>query len=194
MFDKLKGNTPTERVAEPRAVEPPMAASSSASQSQSKSAVIGVGIRIQGDISGTENILVEGQVEGRINLDSNDVIIGKSGRVVADVTANSIRVSGEVNGDLRAKERVVISGTGNVRGNVIAPRVVLEDGAVFKGSIDMDPGETVNSKLAATATKSTTRTPEVVASAAKPATGSAGLDAAAKDAGSKSPDLALKGS
>ena len=194
MFDKLKGNTSNERVAEPRAVEPPMAASSSASQSQSKSAVIGVGIRIQGDISGTENILVEGQVEGRINLDSNDVIIGKSGRIVADVTANSIRVSGEVKGDLRAKERVVISGTGNVRGNVIAPRVVLEDGAVFKGSIDMNPGETANSKLTGTASKSATRVPEAVTSAAKPAMASAGPDTAAKDTGSKSPDLALKGS
>jgi cytoskeletal protein CcmA (bactofilin family) len=153
-----------------------------------KAAVIGSGIRINGEISGNENLLIEGQVDGRISLAGNDVTIGKSGRVVADVTAKTIRVAGEVNGDLKAKERVVISGSGNVRGNVVAPRVVLEDGAVFKGSIDMDPGDSAIAELAAAKSASRPNGASASTLASNSATGSA-----ATEATKSSPDLALKG-
>ena len=71
--------------------------------------------------------------------------MGQSGKVNANVTAKTIKIEGEVKGDIKGNEKVVVSKSGNVRGNIIAPRVTLEDGAKFKGSIDMDPGETTAS-------------------------------------------------
>lgn len=180
-----------------RATEPAMAApaapvSSGLTQTAGKAAVIGAGIKINGEISGSENLLIEGHVDGRISLSGNDVTVGKSGRVIADVTAKTIRVAGEVHGDLKAKERVVISGSGNVRGNVIAPRVVLEDGAVFKGSIDMDPGDSAVADLAAA--KSAGRPGGAAASApASPIKSGSAAGQATSETANKSPDLALKG-
>jgi len=66
--------------------------------------------------------------------------VGESGSVSADIQARSVSIDGEVTGDINGSEKVVISRSGNVRGNIVAPRVTLEDGAIFKGSIDMDPG------------------------------------------------------
>lgn len=200
MFDKLKSSATSDRAVDVKAAEPAMASpagatSAGVTQSAGKAAVIGAGIKINGEISGNENLLIEGQVDGRINLAGNDVTIGKSGRVVADVSAKTIRVAGEVNGDLKAKERVVISGSGNVRGNVIAPRVVLEDGAIFKGSIDMDPGDSAITELAAAKSASkpngATLSASVRASAAPSSSGSAAQ--AGVEAAKNTPDLALKG-
>lgn len=196
MFDKLKNTTPTERNMDTKPVEPPMAASSGLTQSAGKAAVIGAGIKINGEISGSENILIEGQVDGSINLGANDVTIGKSGQVKADVTAKAIRVAGEVSGDLKAKERVVISGSGNVRGNVVAPRVVLEDGAIFKGSIDMDPGDSATSELGVSGSRLGSKANGVTATGPAAEASAASVSkpsVAAGDASKNSPDLALKG-
>jgi cytoskeletal protein CcmA (bactofilin family) len=192
MFDKLKNTSSTDRAMETKAAEPAMAAPAGLMQTAGKAAVIGAGIKINGEISGSENLLIEGHVDGQINLAGNDVTIGKSGRIVADVTAKTIRVAGEVNGDLKAKERVVISGSGNVRGNVVAPRVVLEDGAIFKGSIDMDPGDSAVAELAAAKSASKPNVAAAGPSAATFGTGSA-AGQAATEAAKKAPDLALKG-
>lgn len=106
-------------------------------------AVIGPGIHISGDISGDENLLVEGRVEGKINLDAHQVEVGQGGRVNADIRAKVVKIAGEVRGDLVGMEKVIISSSGNVHGNIVTPRMVLEDGAMFKGGIDMDPQEQV---------------------------------------------------
>ncbi len=103
--------------------------------------MIGPTIKIKGDITGDENLTIEGCVEGNVELGAHEVCIGQSGRVNANVTAKTIKIEGEVKGDITGNEKVVVSKSGNVRGNIIAPRVTLEDGAKFKGSIDMDPGE-----------------------------------------------------
>jgi len=116
-------------------------ASASPSVNVTRAAVIGPGIKIDGEITGKEDLIVEGQVNGKIKLDSHQVDIGKDGQVSADITARVIKIAGEVHGDLNGTEKVVIAGSGNVRGNIVAPRMTLEDGAIFKGSIDMDPGE-----------------------------------------------------
>ncbi len=113
--------------------------------SSGKAAVIGPGIQIKGDITGDENLIVEGKVSGKIKLDSHQVDIGQNGQVNADITARVIKISGKVRGDLNGTEKVVISSSGNVHGNIVAPRMTLEDGAIFKGSIDMDPGEPAQS-------------------------------------------------
>ena len=103
--------------------------------------MIGPTIKIKGDISGEENLIIEGMVDGSVDLDGHELAIGKAGRVTADVKASVVRIQGEVRGDIVGREKVVLSRSGNVLGNIVAPRVTLEDGAKFKGSIDMDPGE-----------------------------------------------------
>ncbi len=101
--------------------------------------MIGKTISIKGDITGEENLVIEGKVDGTVQLKSNDLTIGQSGRVNANLTANVVRIDGEVKGDIVGTEKVVITKTGRVQGNIVGPRVTLEDGAKFKGSIDMDP-------------------------------------------------------
>jgi cytoskeletal protein CcmA (bactofilin family) len=102
-------------------------------------AMIGKTITIKGDISGEESLVVEGRVDGTIHLKNNDLTVGQSGRVNANVTANVVRIDGEVTGDIIGIEKVVVTKTGRVHGNIVGPRVTLEDGAKFKGAIDMDP-------------------------------------------------------
>lgn len=112
----------------------------SSSRARSKSpATIGPSIRIKGDVTGEEDLIIEGCVDGEVTVKNNDVTIGRNGKVNAHVYAKSISVEGELQGDLIGEERVVIRNTGNVQGNIVAPRVSLEEGAKFKGSIDMDP-------------------------------------------------------
>lgn len=101
--------------------------------------MIGPNSIIKGEIAGDEDIVIEGRVEGIINLHSNQVSIGESGNVRADIHARVIKIDGTIIGDMCASENVMISKSGNVSGNIVAPRVTLEDGAIFKGSIDMDP-------------------------------------------------------
>ena len=103
--------------------------------------MIGPTIKIKGEVSGDEDLLIQGQVEGTITLKAHQVVVGESGQVFADILAKTIKIDGKVNGDVTGTENVVISKLGNVRGNLVAPRVLLEDGAIFKGSIDMDPGD-----------------------------------------------------
>ncbi|MEE2781712.1 MAG: polymer-forming cytoskeletal protein [Pseudomonadota bacterium] len=104
-------------------------------------AMIGQSIHIKGTISGAENLTIEGTVEGSIHLPDTDLTVGEAGQITADIAAKNVRVDGKVTGDIKGTAKVVISKTGRVLGNVVAPRVTLEDGAKFKGSIDMDPGE-----------------------------------------------------
>jgi len=101
--------------------------------------MIGKSIVIKGDITGEESLVVEGRVDGTIHLKNNDLTVGQSGRVNANVTASVVRIDGEVTGDIVGIEKVVVTKTGRVHGNIVGPRVTLEDGAKFKGSIDMDP-------------------------------------------------------
>ena len=103
--------------------------------------MIGPSITIKGTVTGDEDLTIQGKVEGSIELNDHEVSVGSSGQVTADINARVIRIDGEVSGDVSGNEKVVISKSGNVRGNIVAPRVTLEDGAVFKGSIDMDPGD-----------------------------------------------------
>ncbi len=105
--------------------------------------MIGPTIRIKGEVSGEENLLIEGRVDGTVSLRGKDLTVGSSGSVNANVTATVVKIDGEVKGDITGEEKVIISNTGKVQGNIVAPRVTLEDGAKFKGSIDMDPSERV---------------------------------------------------
>jgi cytoskeletal protein CcmA (bactofilin family) len=101
-------------------------------------AIIGRSIQINGDVKGDEDLLIEGDVSGTVELKNNSVTIGAEGKVQANIYARVINVEGTTNGDLYASERISIRASANLRGNLVAPRVALEDGARFKGSIDMD--------------------------------------------------------
>jgi cytoskeletal protein CcmA (bactofilin family) len=104
---------------------------------------------VKGEITGAEDVVVEGIVEGGINLKQNTVSIGRSGRVMASIHAKVIHVEGEVTGDLFACDAVVVHKTGSVRGNINSPRVTLEDGSRLKGSIDTEVAS-VEVKLSST--------------------------------------------
>ncbi len=115
--------------------------------------MIGSSIKVKGDISGDENLVVEGEVDGQINLANHDLSVGESGKVTADIKAKTVHIHGHVQGDIDGAELVMISKTGKVLGNIVAPRVTLEDGAHFKGSIDMTPAETKATPVNAKPTK-----------------------------------------
>ena len=102
-------------------------------------AVIGRSIKIDGTLSGDEDLRVDGYVSGTIRLPNHCLTIGKEGRIKADVYTKSMLIEGEVSGDLVSSESVSIRATAKISGNVLAARVSLEEGAHFKGSIDMDP-------------------------------------------------------
>lgn len=139
MFEKHR--TPAQETPAKPAFEEQSNNSANAPVSSGRAAVIGPGIHINGDISGNENLIIEGKVDGKIKLTSHQVSVGQGGKVNADITAKIIKIDGRVKGDLVGTEKVVISRSGNVHGNITAPRMTLEEGAIFKGSIDMDPGE-----------------------------------------------------
>ena len=101
-------------------------------------ATIGPSIQISGDVTGNEDLRIDGRVEGTVSLSDNALTVGKEGQINAAVNARAIFVEGKVEGDLKGDVQVVVHGSGNVRGNIAAPRVTLEDGCKFKGSIDMD--------------------------------------------------------
>ena len=113
----------------------------SAPQSQPPSskeqALIGSSIKIEGSLSGGEDLFVEGQIDGKIELDQHSVTIGTNGRIKADIHGRSIIVMGEVKGNLYGSEQIILRKSSKVRGNLFAARVSLEDGSDFKGSIDM---------------------------------------------------------
>ena len=103
-----------------------------------KSAVnIGKSVVIKGELNGSEDLTIEGQVEGKIELRQNVLTIGPNGRIKAQVFAKSVVVLGEVTGNVTASEKVDIRDNGSVDGDIAAPRVAIAEGAHFRGSIDM---------------------------------------------------------
>jgi len=98
---------------------------------------IGKSITIKGDLTGSEDIVVEGTVEGKVDFPQNQLTIGANGTAKAEITAKTIVVIGRVTGNVHGTERVEIQATGVVEGDVSAPRLVVAEGAVLNGSIHM---------------------------------------------------------
>lgn len=99
---------------------------------------IGQSIQIKGELSGNEDLTVEGKVDGKIILNDHNLTIGANGKITAEIRAKTVLVVGEVVGNITADDKVEVAATGSMKGDIVAPRVVLADGARFKGSIDMD--------------------------------------------------------
>ena len=94
---------------------------------------IGKSVVIKGELNGSEDLTIEGQVEGKIELRQNVLTIGPNGKIKAEVFAKSVIVLGEVTGNVGASERVDIRDNGSVEGDIVAPRVAIADGAHFRG-------------------------------------------------------------
>ena len=101
---------------------------------------IGKSVFIKGELSGSEDLTIEGNVEGRIELKDNTLTIGPNGKIRAEVFAKQVIVLGEVTGNVTASEKVDIRDNGSVDGDVSAPRVAIAEGAHFRGAIDMQKG------------------------------------------------------
>ena len=98
---------------------------------------IGKSVVIKGELSGSEDLTIEGHVEGKIELKDHLLTIGPNGRIKAQVFAKTVIVLGEVNGNVSASEKVEIRDGGSVDGDIISPRVAIAEGAHFRGSVDM---------------------------------------------------------
>ena len=102
---------------------------------------IGKSVVIKGELNGSEDLTIEGQVEGKIELRQNVLTIGANGRIKAQVFAKAVIILGEVTGNVTATEKVDIRDNGSVDGDIASPRVAIAEGAHFRGSIDMQkPG------------------------------------------------------
>lgn len=100
-------------------------------------ATIGKSIIIKGDLSGDEDLIIEGKVEGRVQLPNNQITVGTNGRITADIEAKAIIVVGQTAGNLIASERLEVQATGAVDGDINAPRLQIHEGATVNGSITM---------------------------------------------------------
>ena len=107
------------------------------STSTADQATIGKSLVIKGEVTGSESLYIDGRVEGSINLAGNRVTVGRNGVVSANINAREIVVLGKVRGNLTASDRVDIRSDGSLTGDVVAARISIEDGAFFKGGIDI---------------------------------------------------------
>ena len=109
-------------------------------------ATIGKSLVIKGEVTGSESLYIDGRVEGSINLAGNRVTVGRNGVVAANINAREIVVLGKVRGNLTASDRVDIRSDGSLTGDVVAARISIEDGAFFKGGIDIRKGAQTGQK------------------------------------------------
>lgn len=116
-------------------------------------ASISQGIRIKGDVTGSEDLFVDGQVDGKLSLTNGCLTIGPNGQVKADVTAREVIVRGKVEGKVTARDKVLLGNTGQVNGEVQTDRLAIEDGALLRGKVEAgrQPGSVSGSATASSA-------------------------------------------
>ncbi len=134
--------TPAHEVSSPAIAARPATPNSAATQSPTDQATIGKSLVVKGEVTGSESLYIDGKVEGAINLPGNRVTVGRNGQVAANISAREVVVLGKVKGNINASDRVDIRSEGALTGDVIAQRISIEDGAFFKGGIDIrKPGQ-----------------------------------------------------
>lgn len=106
--------------------------------SSGAAARLGASLHLKGEITGNEDLNVDGSVEGLIQLEDRKLTVGASAKVTADIIAREVVVYGNVKGNLRARDRIEIKKDGSVVGDLTTARIMIEDGAYFKGSIEID--------------------------------------------------------
>jgi cytoskeletal protein CcmA (bactofilin family) len=110
----------------------------SSAEERRLAAWIGDALLVRGDVISTRDLVIHGRVEGTIDLGDHSLTIGVGASVVADLVAKSVTISGEVKGNVTAMSSVALLATGSVEGNVTTPRLIMEDGAVLRGRVDVD--------------------------------------------------------
>lgn len=146
---------------EPVRPTPPAPSVETASRPSSpggEQATIGKGLYVKGEITGSESLFVDGKVEGSINLPGSRVTVGRNGQVAANITAREIVVLGKVRGNVVASDRVDIRAEGSLNGDVTVARISIEDGAYFKGGIDIRKPDSKQSGPSAVAPAETAKT------------------------------------
>jgi cytoskeletal protein CcmA (bactofilin family) len=112
--------------------------------SSSGSASISQGIRIKGEVTGSEDLFVDGHVEGKVNLSNSSLTVGPNGEVKADIFAREVIVRGRVDGKIVGREKIQLWSTGNVAGDLQTERLTIEDGAVLRGRVEIETGKPVD--------------------------------------------------
>jgi len=115
-----------------------------ANTSTGGTARLGASLHIKGEITGNEDLVIDGSVEGLVQLEDRKLTVGASARVTADIISREVVVYGNVKGNLRARDRIEIKKDGSVVGDLTTARIMIEDGAYFKGSIEIDKAGDVN--------------------------------------------------
>jgi cytoskeletal protein CcmA (bactofilin family) len=136
---------PSPQVVTPPISEPAVAVAAiqptqTTGRSETRMVNIGKSVVIKGDLQGSEDLTIEGQVEGTIELKENVLTIGSNGRIKAQIFAKTVIVQGTVHGNVTASEKVDIRDGASVAGDVVSPRVAIAEGAQFHGSVDMQRG------------------------------------------------------
>jgi cytoskeletal protein CcmA (bactofilin family) len=145
MWKPNQPGSQTPPTPEPARPQPPAGApafdatrtAGAAATATGEQATIGKSLVVKGELSGSESLYVDGKVEGAINLPGNRVTVGRNGQVAANIMAREIVVLGKVRGNCQASDRVDIRSEGSLTGDVVAARISIEDGAFFKGGIDI---------------------------------------------------------
>ncbi len=136
---------------------------------------IGRSVLIKGELSGSEDLYLDGTVEGKIELPGNNLVVGPNGRVRAGIRARGVVIEGKVDGDIEASERVELRKTAVLLGSIVTQRVAIEDGAYFKGGVDVKRQAAPAAQSAAAPTEGKKESVPVSASAAAAGGGSMGL-------------------
>ncbi|MCP3983825.1 MAG: polymer-forming cytoskeletal protein [bacterium] len=134
-------------------------------QGGSNVANIGKSITIKGDLTGNEDLQIDGKVDGRIDLPNNQLTIGAEGEVKAEVTAKAVTVIGHVTGNLSATDKIEVEGSGIVDGDVCAPRLIIQEGAVLNGAVEMGHKATAKQTASPSLPKPVASSPAAGASA-----------------------------
>lgn len=115
----------------------------SRASTSSGSAIISQGIRIKGEVTGSEDLILDGHFEGKLNLSNAKLTVGPNGEIKADLYAREIIVLGKVDGKIVGRERIQLGATGNVAGDLQTERLAIEDGAILRGKIEIETGKPI---------------------------------------------------
>jgi cytoskeletal protein CcmA (bactofilin family) len=146
--EPIRPSTPATPSFEATPTRPATAGTAASAAPSGDQATIGKSLVIKGELSGSESLYIDGKVEGSITLPGNRVTVGRNGQVAASIVAREVVVLGKVRGNVQASDRVDIRSEGSLTGDVIAARISIEDGAFFKGGIDIRKPGTADAKPA----------------------------------------------
>jgi len=165
----LPENGPGISTGSPAIGSVPRPPSTSVPVSAGVSACISQGIRIKGEVTGTEDLFIDGYLEGKVNLSSGSLTVGPNGEVKADIFAREVIVRGRVDGRIVGREMIQLWSTGNVAGDLQTERLTIEDGAVLRGRVEIETGKPIDKHTEARAAVAGTAKGGVVSVSSGPA-------------------------